>query len=367
MSEETLNSEVEVVDDAVVEEVSSEPASNEEAEASSEDSLGDAYDRVMSEPKKTPERGPDGKFISSAPVEDAPSEEDAAPGGETGEEAGEEDASPSAVSSPTIPAHLPGAVKEVMAGLEPEQQKVVADFVKAQDTKFGEIGRELDTYRPVAEVVNQYREYFDGTKANHNPAQAMASLFAVQRAMDSDPVGTLQKIAATYGVQNQLFQGTQGAAQEIAQLNQHIANLERMVGQMSDGSFVREQFSMMNMEQQIDQAIDSFQKEAPFYSEVEGILPQFVGMARERLGESAAPQEVLKTAYDMAVNAIPEVRAKAREAEKLEAAQTPDPKRKEAAKKASSINMKSRSTGKDAARSAEDQMAAVWDKHMNVA
>ncbi len=65
----------------------------------------------------------------------------------------------------------------------------------------------------------------------------------------------------------------------------------------------------------------------------------------------------------MAVNAIPEVRAKVQATEKIEVANQPDSKRSEAARKAASINVKSKGSGKQSYSTDEEAMAAIYDKH----
>lgn len=362
MTDEVQTSEVmpETVD-AVVESVSPSDTSV----VSDDDAYGAVYDKLVSQ--NGADRAEDGKFKSTRdePVDGA--EDQGSPGGEEGavedaEAAGVPPAT-DATDAPAAPSHLPQDVKAAWDKMPVEARKAFADYTAQQDRKFGELGRAAQKAQAVEQVVNEFKEYFDGSKGKHDPAQAMRSLFNIQRSMDTDPVGTLYKIAQTYGIHDQLFQGSADSAREISALTQQIAQLQSHISKIADEGFIDTRVSQTLEARDVTKAIDEFAKANPYYAEVEDSLPAFIDVAKSRLGATAAPVEVLKAAYDMAVNAIPEVRAKVEAAKQNEAASQPDPKRSDAAKKAASINVKSKGTGKQSFSSEEEAMSAVWDKY----
>ena len=73
---------------------------------------------------------------------------------------------------------------------------------------------------------------------------------------------------------------------------------------------------------------------------------------------------VLQKAYDMAINANPDVRAKVRAAEAKATAATPDPKKAAAVRNAVSINVKSSNSGKERPMTEEEAMASAYDRAM---
>lgn len=357
MSDELQSVETAETVDAVIE----TPSEATETVVSEDDAMSAIYDKLVT--NNGADRAGDGKFKSPKAESVVPAPVDGSPGGEEGaaDEPVEADAGVQQV--PAAPSHLPGEIKAAWDKMPPEAQKAFAEYTGQQDKKFSELGRELQKYKPVNDVVNEFGEYFDGTKGRHDPAQAMRALFNIQRNMDTDPVGTLYKIAQTYGIHDQLFQGNADSSREISSLTQTIQQLRQQVSQLADGDYIQDQFSRFNEQESVNRTIEDFAKSATFYADVEDALPSFIDLARSRLGDTAKPGELLKTAYDMAVNAIPEVRAKVKATEQVDVANKPDSKRAESAKRAASINVRSNGTGKQSFSTEEEAMAAVYDKH----
>jgi hypothetical protein len=77
------------------------------------------------------------------------------------------------------------------------------------------------------------------------------------------------------------------------------------------------------------------------WKDAEKIIPAMIEPAMAKLGDGASAQDILAAAYDMAINADPDLRAKVAAA----AAPAPDPKRTEAALRAKSVNVISKSSG----------------------
>lgn len=355
---------------------------------SEDDVYGSAYDRLMADRSEGEQqastegqaRDENGRFATAAekPQEakanDAKAEQDGAKEGdaETAKQAqqGEEIA--------PAPAHLPNDIKAAWAEIPAQARAALLTHTQEQDRKFGELGRQMEAYKPIREIEQEFAEYFNGTKGNYKPAEAMKYLFTLQRKMDSDPIGTIYEIANTYGIANQLAQPTDGT-REIASLHQTIKELQGQLAKQNDPSNLEATVSRVMENRTFTEAMNRFASEQPFYAEVEASLPAFIEMAWTRLGDTADRMTVLETAYDMAVNAIPEVRAKAQAAKEQQtseanagsdvskAAKDAAAKRKDAAERAASINVKSTTTGKTTFASEDDALGAAFDRAMSAA
>ena len=327
-----------------------------DATPTDEEALGAIYDRLMAEPL----RDENGKFVSPEKAGDEPAEN--SPGGEAGAD-GEQDAAAPVADVPAAPAHLPQSIKGAWEKMPAEARDAIAQWTAEQDRKFGEQGRVLSQAKPVQEAIGEFKEYFDGTRAKYQPAEAVRYLFSLQRQMDSDPFGTLMQIADTYGLREHLTQPTD-AGREIASLRQTISELRNELTRNATPERIEDTISSVLEKRQVSEAIERFAKEQPFYADVEKDLPDFISIARSKAPD-ASPLTVLEKAYHMAVNANDEVRAKKEAAEaKAKAAKSADPKRTEAAKRAASINVTSAGTGRQSFKSDEEAMGAAWDRLM---
>jgi hypothetical protein len=82
-------------------------------------------------------------------------------------------------------------------------------------------------------------------------------------------------------------------------------------------------------------------------------------MAQQGQGDGASAKDILDAAYDMAIHAIPALRAKVTAA----AAPATDPRLTAAQMKAKSVNVVSRPSGQGRELSEREAMGAVWDKY----
>jgi len=360
---------------------------------SEDDELGAVFDRVTAdgnpdaEPKpeatggELPARGPDGKFVKAdgdppAPPHQAGDEspENADPARDSNE--GEEEATAEA-SPDGPPAHLPQAIKSEWQNIPEGARKEMARLTQEWDRKFGEIGgqlRNLETVKPIADKLTQATQNFPQFQgmSPDQLADGAVQLAAVQAALEQNPVETILQVAQQYGGLPHVHQRLTGQempqdAADAQAMRAQIAQLERQLqqAQSSTPDLVQTQVSQALEAQRTEQAIEAFAQSKPYFGEVEPLMPQFVTIAKEMQPE-ASITDVLEAAYDMAVNALPEVRAKAQaasEAKKATAA-AGDPERAEKAKRAASINVKSTSNGKVRTPSEEEAMAAAYDRMM---
>lgn len=337
--------------------------------APSEDAeLGAVWDKLQDQP-----RSEDGKFASREPVTEAVEDAETTEATERfTEEAQEQSEETQAEEKPATaaPAHLPQAIKAEWEKIPEAARESLASFTQEWDRKFGELGKQLDTVRPIADQLMQATQTFPEFRGMtpQQLAEGALQLAAVQTRLGNDPVNTILDVANTYGVLPQLTEkltGQQATPEqnELAGLRQEILGLKQAVSPQVTTEAIQEQVSQAVQLRDAEAAIEAFARTKPYYADVEAQLPVFVEMVREQQPDSPIP-DVLEAAYDMAVNAIPAVREKVKAAEAQATATEIKPERAEAAKKAASINVKSTSNGKVRSLSEEEEMAAAYDRAM---
>lgn len=328
-------------------------------EINDDNELGAIWDRV--ERDNGAARSDDGKFTST----DKPQEANNPP-----EEGGEGEAKVAAETS-TQATDVP--LPPTWRGQEAMWEKIPADIkadIKAHEDKLHQTlsqqGQSLATFKPVGEAINKYAEYFDGRRASHEPAKAIEYLFGLQRGMDDRPLETIMQIVDSYELRPMLakmFAGGEGQASD-GQLLAEISELKSTIRNLADPKQIDQRISRKFDEERtlssVNELISRTSKDMPLYGDVEPELPYFIGKAWAKLGDTASQDAVLKAAYDMAINADPDTRAKAAA---LKSAVDNEPDKVAAAKRANSTNIKSTSTGKARELSEDEELGNVWDKN----
>lgn len=316
-------------------------------------------------------RGENGKFTSPASAE-GQQDGEASPEGEKGAEGAE---SPSPVNGAAAPAHILGPIKARWESFTQEEREAILAHQSEQDRKFGQLGDQLRTIKPIADRLTEATSKFPDF-AGMTPdqlAQGAIELAAVQVNLGKNPVGTIMEIAKHYKVLPQLaqaFAGQQGERQGdqgqlITGLQQKISNLEAQLRKASDPDTIRETVSKTFLERETETLVQNFAASdgKEYWADVEAMIPGNIKFVMEN-GLAQEPKAILKAAYDMAINAHPEVRVKVRAAEAKATETKPDPKRTEAAKKAASINVPSTQTGKEREMSEDELLATAYDRKM---
>lgn len=369
MSVETLNAPMN--DSAVIEH--NNPINDPAASAQADADLGAVWDRLERDNGAARDEG--GKFTSADAGEgtEPPADEgtqEPLEGGEGGEPEGAEISTPA--PKVPLPATMTG-LDEQWSKIPPEAQEAIAASQKKLHETVSNQGRALAAYKPVSDVFGEYQEYFNGQRGSYKPDEAVRFLFGLQRGMDDKPLETLLSIADTYELRPQLQQmfsaaaeGQGGASHDNTALLAEISELKSTIRQMADPSRIDERISTRLNEDRTMTAVNDVisrvaTKEAmPLYAEVEAELPGYIQKAWAKLGETASQEAVLQRAYDMAVNADPDLRQKAAA---LTSAATPNPKLVADARKANSTNIRSTSTGKPRDATEDELLGNVWDKH----
>lgn len=331
-----------------------------QASVSDDNALSAVYQRLTCDNGSA--RGDDGKFVSANPGADTGDPAASADTGNGGPLEGGEGEAGAAVepSTPAVTVPLPATMTgldEHWGKLPPEAQEAIAANQKKLHDTVSNQGRALAAYKPIADVLGEYKEYFGGTRGNHNPVEAMQYLFNMQKAFDNNPLETLIEVAEAYELRGELQKMFGGAAPVDGQQPQQtdhtqallaeIGRLNKKIEGLADPSKIDERITTKLNEDRtmnaVSDVISRTSKDMPLYGDVEEQLPTFIQMSWRKLGDTASQEAVLKHAYDMAVNADPDLRKKAAA---LTSAASPEAAKVEAARKANATNIRSTTVGK---------------------
>ncbi|KTR05006.1 hypothetical protein NS365_13335 [Aureimonas ureilytica] len=324
-----------------------------------DDALGAVWDQL--ERDNGAARGDDGKFTSGEGG-DEPAGDDAQPAAVEGEEGGD-DQTATETQTPAV------ALPPNWNGMDEDWKKIPADVqakIAARDTelhaRMSEQGRQIGAFKPFVDVIEKNRDLFEGRQMADGravtPTFAVDFLMGVQRQLDADPIGTLIQIADRYEARDMLVAVLTGQArlppvpQPQASAGVKPADVQAMV---------RETLDADQTARAAEEEISRLSKDKPLYASIaEADMVHFIRMARSKLGDAASNEAVFNRAYDMAVNADPDLRAKAAAAAKPAAA-APDPRRTADARRAASVNVTSTSTGKSRNLTEDELLAQAFD------
>lgn len=285
--------------------------------------------------------------VEEAPVE-APVEPEKAP-----------ETTLAAIEAPT---DLPAAIKAKWAEIPEEAREAVLASHRAMAGKLTEQGRVTQAAKPVYDVLLQAAREIPSMQ-DMTPAQIAHDVFQmarVQGMLNTDPVGTLLQIAQEHNALDALAARFSGQApQADAGLAKHIQALQAQIAQLADPATVDRRVEQTLTQREISRTVEEYASAKEHWADVEPILPQFIAMAQQGQGDGASAKDILDAAYDMAIHAIPALRAKVTAA----AAPATDPRLTAAQMKAKSVNVVSRPSGQSRAMSEREAMAAVWDKY----
>ncbi len=272
----------------------------------------------------------------------------------------EAEASLAAIEAPT---DLPAAIKAKWAEIPESARDAVLASHRAMAGKLTEQGRVTQAAKPVYDVLVQAAREIPSMQ-DMTPAQIAADVFEmakVQHALNTDPVGTLLQIAQEHGALQGLAARLTGQPQQTAQpdLARHIQALQQQIAQLADPSLVDRRVEQTLAQREVSRTVEEYAATKEHWSAVEPILPQFIELAQQGQGDGASAKDILDAAYDMAIHAIPALRAKVTAA----TAPATDPRLTAAQMKAKSVNVVSRPSGQSRPLTEREAMEAVWDKY----
>jgi len=307
----------------------------------SEPDYGAAYDRATSE---------DPVEAAEAPQE-AP-EPEAAP----------EQPAQEAVDAPT---DVPVALRKHWSALPDEARDAVLSSQREMSRKLSDMGRQVQGISPIRDVLVSAAKDIPALM-NMRPeevAQEVLSLAKISGDFRTKPLETFISLAQQHGMVDALRQALGGnaqGAQESAALQNEIRTLKQQLSRAADPEFIREQVSAVTQQERVLSDVQAFAEQQEHWAEVESFMPKVIPLLREAMPD-ASGKDVLARAYELALQTYrPDLKAKAQAA--VEAAAQPDPERIQAALKAKSVNVTSRTSGKTRELSEDEAYAAVYER-----
>jgi hypothetical protein len=195
--------------------------------------------------------------------------------------------------------------KAKFATLPPDVQAYITQRESEAHQTISRMGQERAEIQPVRELLDQYGPMFDSRGMSR--ADGVATLLQAQAALDNDPVRALAAIADSYGINlaATFGQDNPGSA-EVGQLRQTVFALQQQLAS-------RESAERYAAEQQEHQLREQTQTEVQTWAEGKDHFQAVRGAMASLMQTN--PSASLDDLYEMACNAIPEVRAKVRAAE----------------------------------------------------
>lgn len=292
-----------------------------------------------------------------------------------------EDAKPEpAKATPPVPAidaphSWSAAEKAQWASVPPALQTYIAkreaDAHQAI-TRAGEQHKQLEqqvkTYEPFEQLITAHKDHF--VKHGITPAQSFATLLDVQRRFEANPAAGLVQLGLQYGIDLRgVFSGQQQHAQiaddpRIAQLETRNATLEKRLAAFESKVTERETAERTAQEADVAKVITDFAKDKPYFADVKALMGRFLNPVRDNAGNIIGPPEAstLDEAYDMAINAKPDIRSRIQEDQRKQdevKRKAEEAKRADEARKANSVNVKSDTATRATPKSWEDEVAEM--------
>lgn len=208
---------------------------------------------------------------------------------------------------------LPRPMQEYLTKRETERESFIGR--KSQETKAIQ-----ERYAPVDRIVEQYGDLF--RRANLDPMQGLENLVLAQKYLDQDPVGALQLMAQSYGLDlSQLAGNAQQTSSPQAYPQMHYLN--------SELDTIRSKLAAMEQEKIAQQQQAGIREVETFANEMDGsgklLRPHIADVHEQMLEEiplirsrnpEAAGREILQQAYEVACWKNPTVRARLIESER---------------------------------------------------
>lgn len=256
-----------------------------------DDTMSATYDAIMA--RETESEAPVETPEEAAPVDkvETPEEVEAAPE-ELIDQPEEEAVEPEEITpSLDAPNSWSADAKAVWGELPPSAQEYILNREKQAHDQISRMGQELSTYKPVAQVFEANAQTFERHKMS--PIEGVERLLDVQNQLDSDPVGTLQRIASVYGVNFQNL--ANGTPENQGQPDPQVTALQRQVqdlqGKLSEFEKVSQTREEREQEAMVTQARTELEKsgimQKPHYDELKSDIADILGSGKASTFEEA--------------------------------------------------------------------------------
>jgi hypothetical protein len=275
----------------------------------------------------------------------------------------EPEAKPEVVEAPK---DLPLSIRDTWADMPESAREAVLQSHRSFSAKLAEQGRVVSASKPVFDVLVQAAQEIP-TLQGMTPAQIATDVFKmaqIQGQFAQNPVGMLMGIAQQYGAVDGLKaalagQPIQGQNQNAA-LVQEIKQLRAQLANVADPAAIEARVTETLTKQENDRMVMEYAASKEHWADVEEALPQFIAAAKTTLGAGASPRDILDAAYELAIYANPDLRAK-----QQQPAPQPvvaDPARTVAQQKAKSVNLPPARPAAKPQLTEIQAMGAVWDR-----
>jgi len=299
----------------------------------------ETMDRVARElEEREPVKGPDGRFQSKVAAPSAP---------EGIEVPGKPELAAPEPAKPAIeaPQSLPDDVKKAWATFSPEVQAGIARRENEAHEKITTDGQRIKALSSFEEALAPFQARLQQVQAP--PHEYVRRLAAADQMLAPDPLRGIQEVARLYGID--LRQAVTGQPDPSSALHSKIHELET---RLSEREKADESARLSAANQQIEQ----FAKDRPYFQEAVDMMDKLI-----RSGAAKG----LEDAYDMAINADPEIRAKRDTEAKAEAEKKATEEAKAKAAKDAKISPLARRPG--STPTAPLKGKSIWDTMDHVA
>lgn len=265
------------------------------------------------------------------------------------------------------PTDIPAAVRQHWTTIPKEARDAFLSSQRESGRKLAESGRLVSGVKPVVDVLHRAIKEIPGM-SKMRPDQVAHDVFEGAKmvaAIRENPVANIVNLAKQHGALDALkahFAGQPaGQRDQSVALAQEVRALKQQLAQVSDPDRTRNTVNQIMAAQKTEDFVTGFATDhKENWAVVEPFIPNMIPLAKQRLGNQASAKDVLTEAYEMAIHAHPDLRAKM-----VAAAQAPvasDPARLAAQRAAKSVNVTSQ-PGKSQPQTERAAMSAVWDKH----
>jgi hypothetical protein len=209
--------------------------------------------------------------------------------------------------------HLPPDVQTYVAQRDKETHAAITragQYLKALD-------QQIKGYEPLDQLIEAHQDMF--ARRGITPAQGFAVLLDAQRTLEADPVAGLVNIGLGYGVDlRPFFQARSGhssqggqqpsanqvapdprTAQLLTELREELRQTKHTLAAHDSKANAMERAQQQALVSALKGAIAEFSHDKPYFEEVKPLMAALV--------ESLQARD-LADAYDMAVNAHPDIR-----------------------------------------------------------
>lgn len=309
--------------------------------------------------KHYPARSGDGKFTERDPVE-TPLE--AAPD-DTGLTV-QPETKQIETAAPSIdpPASWTADMKAKWASLPPDAREYIASRESESHKAITQMGMKAKALEPFAHVAQKHSDFIQ--RFGLSPDQAYDNLLVAARQLQDNPAGFIAHIAKTHGVD--LSRLTQEQDGQVAQPDPMLLEMRRELSELRQWKAEREREATHQRQQSVESEIEAFGKDKPYWDQLEEDLVIEVSALKQH-NPNMAPRDLLQKAYDRAIHANPDTRARIledqRRASEEKRKQEQEAKAKQA-RAASSVNVSTKaSTTPAKPGSMDDSMRKVALKY----